>query len=104
MGSQVDSPLSDLTDGELIDLAASAGDRTLHRGIERTRLELAALDTLENGPSSGTGPFDSQRVEVMQYLSDREGRIKLHCHGNCFQHSDARVIQCWLRIQGIKTS
>jgi hypothetical protein len=93
------SALQGLTDGELIELATLAGDRTLHRGMDRYVLETAVQTTLEEGPASGDGPFDPHRREIMEWLAAHEGRIKLHCHGNCFLHTDARVAQCWIRLK-----
>jgi hypothetical protein len=92
--------LEALSDGELLGLAENSGDRSLHRGMGRAKLEAAVANIIIEGtPGSGPGPFDKHRAEVMDFLRREAGRIQIQCHGDCFQHSDARVAQCWLRIQ-----
>ena len=92
--------LGDLSLGEILSLAEMAGRRDLHRGTpEAQAMEATASALQDASPGSGPGLFDPQRREIMGFLEQWAGRIQVQCHGDCFQHSDARVAQCWLRIR-----
>lgn len=88
-----------ITMGELVDVARLNDRPRAHPGMTADALRRLILSPQDNSPGRATGPYDGKRREVMNFLSDNAGRVQVLCHQDCFQHGDARVAQCWLRIQ-----
>ena len=49
----------------------------------------AAYATVANDSIQSLGTF----------IESNKAHITLHCHGDCFQHSDMKVIQCFLKLK-----
>ena len=83
--------LSALSKNELVSLCHQVGAKSAHKGMTPAAL----VDLLEGGPEIESDPVDEYRREVMKFIASREGRIVMACHGDCFRHSGAKVIQCY---------
>lgn len=88
-----------ITTGELVDVARLNDRPHAHPGMTADALRRLILSPQDNSPERAAGLYDGKRREVMNFLRDNAGRIQVLCHQDCFQHGDARVAQCWLRIQ-----
>lgn len=100
MTDEDEAALEGISAGELADMARVNGRADAHQGMSIAELRAIVLSfQTREGPYDTIGPYDGKRQEVMNFLAREAGRIQVLCHQDCFQHSDARVAQCWLRIQ-----
>lgn len=44
-------------------------------------------------------PTNPLRRELMAFIEDHKDLLSLPCDGNCFGHSDAKVLQCYMEYQ-----
>lgn len=93
--------LEGLSAGELVNMARVNGFSEAHQGMPLRDLRAICLSPPNDGPPDTEGPYDGKRREVIDFLRREAGRIQVLCHQDCFQHSDARVAQCWLRIKRV---
>ncbi len=56
------------------------------------------LDALKQNPSNVL------RDELIAFIQEHEEQLSLPCDGNCYNHTDAKVLQCYLEYQRDNTT
>lgn len=95
MIEEVPEKFLSLSRNELVSIAREVGSTSAHRGMSVEELAAVIADGTE-----GEDPLDGKRREIMTWLSRHDGMIVATCHGNCFLHSWAKVVQCRRLIPG----
>ncbi len=86
-----------LSKNELVSFCKRIGIGVASRSLSKGDL----LGLLEGSVDAGkfTNPIDELRVEVMDFIEENREFIQLPCHGNCFAHSDPKVVQCHIQLK-----
>ena len=45
-----------------------------------------------------SGLINSMRDKITEYILGHEGRLSLPCHGQCYEHSDGVVLNCYIEL------
>jgi len=89
--------LMTLSKSELVQLAHQISPSRVHRGMTRKQLAecVMSLRTVDGNP------FDDKRRIILDYLKKNWDKVRSQidprCPVNCFEHSDAHVLMCWMR-------
>ena len=44
-------------------------------------------------------PVNRMRNTLISFIKAHEGRLSLPCSGDCYEHSDGRVISCYIELE-----
>ena len=44
-------------------------------------------------------PINNMRDTIMSFIRAHKGRLSIPCSGNCYEHSDGRVIGCYIELE-----
>ncbi len=90
--------LLSLSRNELVAFCRQAGFEKAHKGLSKETLIGLLEDIID--PSELTNPIDAFREDVMGFIASHKGQLQLTCHGDCQQHSAAKVLQCHMILTG----
>lgn len=46
-------------------------------------------------------PINRLRDEIIQFIENNKDRLSLPCDGDCYQHTDAMVLNCHDMVRGV---
>lgn len=62
------------------------------REIIEFKTELSEISNVEN-------PYNLMRDAILTYIEENQGRLSLPCDGNCYNHTDLVVFNCYVELQ-----
>lgn len=86
---------------ELVQYLTELGYRA-HPGMLRTEL----MNNILEPPSEPlNNPIDEYRNRIMRFLQENwelvNSQLALNCGADCYKHTDAHVLACWLESQNV---
>jgi len=86
-----------LSQRELLDMAVMQLGLRLHPGTPRE--QILGLLRYKGPDSLLPNPINEMRAKLVAFIQLHQNQLSLPCHGDCYRHCDALVVQCYVELQ-----